>query len=350
MSRGARRKPHELRRIRARVAGRWRVSRLPKLVGIDIGGTKVALALGDAEGRLEARWRRPTEPSGNPAADLERLAEDVRRLLAGAGVPLGEVAAVGVTAPGPLDVDAGLVLTPPNLPGWAHVPLVAQLASALGRPVFLDNDANAAALAEWRFGAGRGLRHLVYLTMSTGVGGGLILDGRLYRGVLASAGEVGHAPVEWGGLPCACGLRGCLEAYVGGAAWTRRLRATAPEASRAVALAGGRAALEPEHVVAAAREGDAFALAELARWNDYVARGIVWLAMVLAPEAVVLGTIATAAGEALSLGPIRRQVAAHVWPHLAPRLRILPAGLGADGPYLAGLAVAAEALAVARPS
>ena len=313
-----------------------------------MGGTKIAFAVGDEAGRLLGRARRPTEASGRPEDDLGRIAADVRRLLAEAGLAPADVAAVGVTAPGPLDPERGIVLSPPNLPGWHDVAVVARLRAALGVPVFLENDANAAALAEWHFGAARGLRHVVYLTMSTGVGGGLILDGRLYRGVLASAGEIGHAPVEWNGEPCACGQRGCLEAYVGGAAWSRRLRASAPAASRAVALAGAREALKPEHVVAAAREGDAFALAELARWNDYVARGIVWIVMALAPEAIVLGTIATAAGDALSLDPIRAQVARHVWPHLAKELRILPAALGANGPYLAGISVAVQGLGAGR--
>jgi glucokinase len=316
-------------------------ARIRTLLGIDLGGTKVAFALGREDGTILARLRRATEPSGRADDDLARIAADARALAEQAGVGLAEVAAVGITAPGPLDPERGVVLSPPNLPGWSDVPVVQRLEAALGRPVFLENDANAAALAEHHFGAARGLRHVVYLTMSTGVGGGLILDGRLYRGVLASAGEVGHAPVVWeGGEPCACGLRGCLEAYVGGAAWTRRLRALAPAGGRVATLAGTREAVRPEHVVAAAREGDAFACAELERWNDYVARGVAWLAMVLAPEAVVLGTIAAAAGEALSLDPIRRKVRARVWPHLARELRILPSALGDELPYLAGLGVA----------
>ena len=315
-----------------------------QLIGIDVGATKVAVAVGDDAGRLRAHARRPTEASGRPAEDVARIAEDVKRVVAEAGLSLSDIAAAGITAPGPLDPERGVVLSPPNLRGWRDVPVAAQLREALGVPVFLENDANAAALAEWHFGAARGLRHVVYLTMSTGVGGGLILDGRLYRGVLASAGEIGHAPVEWDGEPCACGQRGCLEAYAGGAAWTRRLRATAPAESRAVALAGAREAVKPEHLVAAAREGDRFALAELARWNGYVARGIVWIAMALAPEVVVLGTIASAAGEALALGPIRAEVARRIWPHLAERLRILPAGLGESLPYHAGISVAVEGL------
>ena len=162
------------------------------------------------------------------------------------------------------------------------MPLRRLLAGLLGRPVYVENDANAAALAEVRFGAGRGFQHVVYLTMSTGVGAGLVLDGRLFTGKLGAAGELGHAPIVWDGEPCACGMRGCLEAYVGGAAWTRRLAATTPAASRVAALAGAPERARPEHVVAAAREGDAFALAELARYNDPLARGLTSLGLAAA--------------------------------------------------------------------
>jgi glucokinase len=216
------------------------------------------------------------------------------------------------------------------------------LEEALGCRVHVENDANAAALAEWRHGAGRGASHLVYLTMSTGVGGGLVLDGRLYRGKAGSAGEVGHMTVEEGGDLCGCGRRGCLEAYCGGASWMQRLRALTPATSRVAALAGGRENARPEHVVAAAREGDDFAKTELDRYNRYLSRGLVNLAFALAPEVVILGTIPTAAGEALCLQPVREQVAADLWPILAEGLRIVPAALGDKLPYYAGVCVAEQ--------
>jgi glucokinase len=315
------------------------------LVGIDVGGTKLALALADAEGRLLARRRRPTEPSRDPAADWARIVGDVRDLLAEAGVTLADVAAVGVSLPGPLDRERGVLLEPPNLPGWSEVPVRELLEAALERPVHLENDANAATLAEWRHGAGRGASHLAYLTMSTGVGAGLVLGGRLYRKRAGSAGEVGHARVEWDGALCGCGRRGCLEAYCGGAAWTRRLREITPEASRVAALAGGPAGARPEHVVAAAGEGDAFALAELDRYNRYLARGLVNLVFTLAPEVVVLGTIPSRAGEALCLGPVRERVNAELWPLLARGLEIRAAALGEELGYYAGVCVAREAMA-----
>jgi glucokinase len=321
---------------------------LGALLGIDVGGTKLAFAVADARGALLARERRPTTLSGDGKRDVAAIVADLRRLLEQSGVAPGDVEAIGVALPGPLDPDAGVLLAPPNLLGWHHLPIRDMLQDALGVPTYIENDANAAALAEWHFGAARGFQHAVYLTMSTGVGGGLILGGRLYRGVMASAGEVGHMPVEWDGEPCPCGQRGCLEVYTGGASWTRRLREITPAASRVLALAGRRDAISPEELVAAAREGDAFALAEMARWNGYVARGIVNVAYLLAPELVVLGTIAVAAGEDLAFRPIRTQVAARIWPFLAERMQIVPAALGADLPYLAAIGVAFEGARLSR--
>jgi len=318
---------------------------IPLLLGIDIGGTKVALALGDEQGRLLERRRRPTDATGCADDDLARIAEDARGLLARAGVTPDDVACVGISAPGPIDADGERLLHPPNLPGWGDVPVRRILADALGIPVHVENDANAAALAEWRVGAGRGFDDVVYLTASTGIGAGIVLGGRLHRGHAGNAGEIGHAPVEWEGLACVCGQRGCLEAYVGGAAWTRRLQAITPATSAVARIAGGVEHARPEHVVTAAGEGDAFARSEMERFNRYLARAIVTLVFVLAPEVVVLGTIAASAGEALCLAPLREQVAAQVWPILGRDLRILPAALGSDLPDYAGLCAALEGLA-----
>jgi glucokinase len=315
---------------------------IPHYLGIDVGGTKVAAAVGDQKGRVVARTRRPTEPSGDPSRDLERVVADGRSLLAEAGLSPDALSGVGISLPGPLDADAGVIHSPPNLPGWTDVQVREPLEAAFGCPAALDNDANAAALAEWRYGAGRGFRHLVYLTMSTGVGGGLVLGGRVYRGIHGGAGEIGHVPVEWEGERCSCGLRGCLEAYVGGAAWTRRLTRITPETSLAAQQAGGAERVRPEHLLEAARAGDGFACEEFARWVEYLARGLVQVVFTLAPEAVVLGTIASAAGEELCFAPLRRRVKACTWPHLSGDLRIVPAALGEELPYLAGLSVALE--------
>ncbi len=314
------------------------------LVGIDIGGTKIATSVGDLAGRVITHTRRPTKPLGEPQADVAAIADDVRRGVEKVGATLEDVAMVGVSAPGPLDPSGKRLLAPPNLPGWDDVPLVRWLEEALGTRVLLENDANAAALAEWRFGAGRGFQDIVYLTMSTGVGGGLILDGRLYRGVRGGAGEVGHLRVAWepNAEVCGCGKRGCLEAYVGGASWTRRLRNVTPAESAAARLAGSVSKVTPEHVVSAAGQGDDFTRREMDRFNGYLARGIVSIGFVLAPQVVVLGTIAVAAGEALCIAPVREIVERELWDVLADGLAIVPAELGDELPARAGLGVALE--------
>ncbi len=315
------------------------------LAGIDIGGTKIGFALAE-EGadQVLSTTRRPTEATEDAAADLGRMADDLRALAASAGRDPSKFRAIGVSAAGPLDLDQGLLLNPPNLP-WEEAAVIPVLQESLGCPVFLENDANAAALAEGHYGAGRGTQDMVYLTMSTGIGGGLIIGGRLHRGVACSAGEVGHVPVEWGGEVCACGLRGCLEAYIGGASWIRRLAENTPKDSRVAALTPTGAGPRPEQVVAAAKEGDAFALAEFERFNDYLARGIVQIAFTLAPERIVLGTIARAAGEALCLEAVRRKVREHLWPVIAEGLEIRVSELGEALPDYAGLSVARAGLA-----
>jgi len=317
------------------------------LLGVDLGGTKLAIALADPEGRIVARRRRPTAGSGEPQRDLARMADDLEALLAEAGVETADVAAVGVAAPGPLDPDEGILIDPPNLQGWGRVPIADVLQKRLGCPVHLENDANAAALAEWRHGAGRRdargepVRDFVYLTMSTGVGGGLILGGALQRGAGGLAGEVGHMPVAWDGEPCACGRRGCLEAYVGGRSWTRRLRRLAPPGGAVVERAGSLDAVKPEHLVEAARAGDPFALAEMARFNAYLARGVVALVFALAPRRIAFGTIVRAAGDALCLEPLRAHLRERLWPAFEQEVELVPAELGDELPYRAGLVTAA---------
>jgi glucokinase len=305
---------------------------------VDIGGSKIALGVSDHAGHLHAT-RRLGPPAAAPAT-LQTLIAEARALLDGLGVDAPE--AIGIAAPGPLDRARGRITDPPNLPGWRDVPVVDALSDAFGAPAFLENDANAAALAEWQFGAGRGAQRVVYLTMSTGVGAGLVLDGRLYRGRGDHAGEIGHAPVEWEGRACACGLRGCLEAYVGGRAWTERLRAEVPREGRLAQLAGAPERVTPEHVIRAAGEGDAFALAELDAFTDWLARGLVLVAFAYAPDVIVLGTIASAAGERLCLAPLRQRVREHLWPGIARGLRIEASALWPDRTSLAGVCAALE--------
>jgi glucokinase len=313
------------------------------LLGIDIGGTKLALALSDDAGRLHRSHRQPMPLSGDPSRDLETLAATLERFLASDGfVGDDPLRRIGASVPGPCDPERGVLINPPNLPGWHDVPIGPWLSDRFGAEARVENDANAAALAEAAFGAGRGVRDLVYLTMSTGVGSGVIAGGRLVRGAFGGGGEAGHMAIVPDGRRCACGLAGCLEAYVGGNAWRDHLREIARTEGRVAALAGGREAITPVHVVRAAKEGDAEALGFLDVWLDDLARGIASLVMLLEPRRVILGTIAVAAGEALCFSPLRDRLAVRLWSHQTERLEVVPAELGDALPERAGLAAALD--------
>src|SRR5215213_351910 len=210
----------------------------PLFGAVDLGGTKIHTAVSDEAGRILAEDRRPTEVERGPDGVIARIIDSLEASLAGTGG--SRLAALGAAAPGPIDREHGTVREAPNLPGWRSVPLAARLGEALGCPAVLENDANAAALGEFTFGAGRGSQHMIYLTVSTGIGGGLILDGCLYRGATGSAGELGHIVLDDDGPLCGCGARGCLEALASGTAIAARgaeavRQGTAPGIARAAA-------------------------------------------------------------------------------------------------------------------
>lgn len=223
----------------------------------------------------------------------------------------------------------GLILSPPNLPGWDKFPVVKLVEERLGVPVLLDNDANAAALGEHRYGAGRGYQHLVYITQSTGIGGGLIVRGELVHGVYDGAGEVGHMTVLPDGPECGCGGRGCLEALCSGMGIARRARER---------LAAGEASslstLSPDEITAravaeAARAGDAVASQVWDEMIQYLAVGVGNLFNVLAPEAVVIGGGVSETGEQL-FGPLRERVRERMRMLPPESINILQASLGGD--------------------
>lgn len=197
---------------------------------VDIGGTKTACAVATSDGDIVERREHRTPVAKGPEACLQRVARDLRSALWAArkGLP-GPPESIGVAVGGPLDSKAGIVYSPPNLPGWDAVPVKPFLEQEFGLPTFVENDANAGALAERRFGAGRGAGNLVYLTLGTGIGGGIIVDGRLYRGTTDDAGEIGHTTILPEGPPCLCGKRGCLEALVAGPAIAKRAQRLAQD-------------------------------------------------------------------------------------------------------------------------
>ena len=313
------------------------------VVGVDIGGTKLATVVADTTGNILNKIRKPTRAEKGPEYALQLLFDMVRETIELAGLEQTAISAIGVSCGGPLDTKTGIVYSPPNLPGWDALPLKAQLESEFQIPVTIENDANASALAEYRFGGGRGYNAVLYMTMSTGIGGGIVLDGQVYHGANDSAGEVGHQILLPDGPPCGCGKRGCLEALCSGPAIARRAQ-TAARNERASAtallnLAGGRiAAVKSEHVLEAARQGDGLALQLVEETGYYMGWGIANLVNILNPDIVLLGTIAIAAGDLL-LNPIRKTVAEFAMTRPAEAVKIAPAQLGEALGDLAAIAL-----------
>jgi len=304
-------------------------------IGVDIGGSKAAAGVVDADGRVLESVRLPT-PHKDAAQTEDVIAELVRDLSG-----RYDVEAVGVGAAGWVAADRATVLFSPHL-AWRDEPLREALRVRLGVPVWIENDANAAAWAEYRFGAARGESVVLCITLGTGIGGGMVLDGELFRGAFGVAGEWGHMRVVPGGRRCACGNRGCWEQYASGRALARDARDLADSsplaARRLIELAGHAGALEGTHVTVAALEGDPAALEVLAEAGAWLGQGIADLAAILDPGMVVVGGGVSEVGDLL-LEPARQRYSAVLSGRgFRPELVITAAALGAA----AGLVGAAD--------
>ncbi len=297
------------------------------LVGIDIGGTKIAVAVADLQGRIMAKGRFPTQVEAEPRAIIEKIVRQTEDMVAQCGGR--PVAAVGVGCGGPLDPASGVILSPPNLPGWDRIPLGDMLAAAFKAPVSVDNDANAAALGEYRFGAGMGCRVFVYVTVSTGIGGGVVIDGKLLHGVGAGAGEIGHQTILPDGPLCNCGNRGCLEALASGTAIARRMRERLREKGRRTLMGADVDAITSEGVARAAIAKDPLAAEVWRETVEFLGIGLANAITMLAPEVVVIGGGVAKTGDAL-FGPVREEVKRRVFLVPMSGVSIVPSKLGDD--------------------
>jgi glucokinase len=307
---------------------------LETIIGLDVGGTKFAVVEGTLAGQILGRLAQPTAPEQGFADTFERLCGAVRDVWTTACAEGRTVVALSVSIGGPLDIARGIIYSPPNLPGWDAIPLKDLLAERFGLPVFVEHDGNAGALAEWRFGAGRGVHNLIFLTMGTGLGGGLILNDRIYRGSSDLAGEVGHMRIAPDG-PLAYGKRGAWEGYCAGPAF-------AILAGQMFPARWGQKATTPE-VVQLALSGDPDALAVVERVASYLGQGLAILADILNPEAIVIGSMAVRLGEVL-LAPARRAMQAEALPGTFRACQVLPAKLGEQIGDIAALCAAIEGL------
>jgi glucokinase len=308
------------------------------VLGIDIGGTN--LVVGSVAEDGSALLALGTEPTGAEAGErdvLDRLIALAQRTIAQTRreVPDAEIIGVGVGAPGPLDTKSGMVLLTPNL-GWVNLPLRAIIHDRLKLPASLDNDANCAVLGEWWMGAARGSRNAIGITIGTGIGGGIILDGQLYHGASDCAGEIGHTTIDSEGRRCKCGNYGCLEAYASGP--NIALRAceeidAGAESRLATYVDGDLKRITAQTVYQAAHDGDELAMDVVDDTAKFLGIGIANLLNIFNPEVVVVCGGVTLAGETL-FAPLRREVARRAFKPAVSVCRIVPCELtGTAGVY-----------------
>jgi glucokinase len=322
----------------------------PLYVGLDVGGTTMKAGVVDDDGRPLSAVSLPTEAHRGQDFGLERMCETIRRAVSEAGVGLDRMAAIGVATPGTMDLPAGLILDPPNLKPWRNVPVRRHVESAFGVPVAFQNDANAAACGEHWAGAGRGARSMGLFTLGTGIGGGIILDGRVVEGQHSHGAELGHLKIELTRPRlCGCGKRGCLEAYASATAVVQRTReALAEDGGRSSlhALAQSRAELTARDVFTTAAAGDALANKIVEETAFYLAIGANNLMHTIDPDVVVFAGGMTAAGDGF-LERIRRHVREVAFPVPAERTQVRFAELGSDAGFI-GAAACGRQLARGR--
>jgi glucokinase len=260
-------------------------------VGVDVGGTKVAAALVDSAGQIRFRNRSNMVANGTASDGLDAVVSTIRKLICESGLA-PDVRAIGICAPGPLNPEAGIVINPPNVPCWRNYPLVAEVERIFKMPVKIDNDANAAALAEATWGAGRPYRSVFYVGIGTGIGTGIVFDGQILHGASGAAGEGGHMGIDMRGPRCNCGKRGCVEVFASGPAIAGRMRQRlqADPSSRLLGLpVNGLEKVTAELVGQTAAKGDPLALSVI---NEVVEILAYWLGNIIdliEPDVVIMG-------------------------------------------------------------
>lgn len=301
------------------------------MLAIDLGGTKITAAVVAPPGKIIAKEYYPTLASEGPPGVIDRILIATERALGTA-----RVASIGIGAAGAIDSEGGLVLFSPNLPGWHDVSLGNLVRQKFGLPVYLINDAKAAALGEHRLGAGRSVDNLIVMTVGTGIGGGIIIGGKLYVGASGTAGEIGHMTIDVNGPKCNCGNTGCLETLASGSAIAREARArlSQGEASSLRQMVGGRLEeVTAKEVSLAAQGGDTLAREVIDKAATYLGVGMTNLVNALNPQMIIVGGGVSQMGELL-LGPARWVVKERAFSVAARAVRIVKAELGEDAGLL----------------
>ncbi|MFZ5753212.1 MAG: ROK family protein [Bacillota bacterium] len=310
-------------------------------VGIDLGGTNITAALVNQAGEVKGCLKLATQAEMGPPGVTQRMIQMVCSLLTENNLTLGNLFGLGIGVPGLVNSREGTAIFLPNLPGWRNIPLVQWVRGELGVPVLIDNDVRMAAWGEKLQGAGRGWDDIVCITLGTGIGSGIFLQGKMFRGHSESAGEIGHMTVEKDGLPCTCGNRGCLEMYASGRAIARRAKEAVKQNgfSPILELAeGDESMITARTVYDAARLGDSLAHGIIREAAAYLGIGLANVANILNPQGIIIGGGVAGMGEML-LTPVREVVKARAMP-LNREVEIVAAELG-DGAGAIGAAYVA---------
>ncbi len=314
------------------------------VLAIDIGGTKIIAALVSNSGRIIAEERFPTLAAEGPQSVIERLLSSVDYILSLKSMDSSQLDSISIAAAGAIDSKRGLITSSPNLPGWHDIPLRDMVREKYRVNTFLLNDASAAALGEHRFGVGRGVNNLILLTVGTGIGGGIIINGQLYEGSSGSAGEMGHMTIDVNGPSCTCGNIGCLEMLASGTAIAReaRRRIAQGEKTSLLEIVSGKVAdITAEKIGIAAQDGDSLALDVIAEAGTYLGVGMLNLVNIFNPEIIVVGGSVAKLGDLL-LEPARQVVRERAFKLSSEAVRIVTAQLGDEVGLLGAAAFAME--------
>lgn len=306
------------------------------VIGIDLGGTKISCALADLEGQVISQNTVPTNAQEGEIPVLNRIIQCVQTVLTNGDITIDKVRAIGIGSPGPLDAKTGVIITTPNLP-FKNFNLVSPLKEKFGVPVYLDNDANVAAIGEFMFGAAKGTENMVYFTVSTGVGGGAVLNGKVYRGNTSNALEIGHMTVLPDGPRCNCGNIGCLEAVASGTAIGKRGK-EAVESKVETSLRNYENVTSYE-VFKEAKAGDKVAQDIVDSCLNYLGIGVANAIAIFDPEMVIIGGGVSKVGSVV-FDKVQEVVNKRCFKSMAESCKILPAGLGTDAGVIGAVALA----------
>jgi glucokinase len=313
-------------------------------LGIDLGGTKILTAVVDSQGEVLSSDESITPATKGREAVIQSILDLVHHALEQAGVAISQICAIGVGAAGISNPEAGILFTSPNLPGWQDVPLRDIMQERLGKKTFVINDANAAALGEFYFGAARGARNFIYITLSTGIGGGIVIDGKIYTGAIGAAGEVGHMTIDDNGPICNCGNRGCWETLASGIALAKEAKHRIKEGVGTSILEYAEGDVEKvtaQVIQSAAEQGDSLAKELIARTGYYVGVGLANLINIFNPELIVIGGGLSNIGDML-LEPAFNVAGERAYKEAFQAVRFASAELGRNSGVLGAAAFALQ--------